>query len=436
MKKRVFGLLLSIILIFEIVVPAGATTISGARYQRNQTQQNLNQVNSQISDIQTQRDAANTELITMNDQLVEVLTSIDILEEEIRLKQNEINKAQKDLNKAQETETEQYESMKKRIKFMYEQGNMVYMQALLGAVNYSDMVNKAEYVEGIYTYDRKLLTEYVATRESIEELKETLEEEQSQMRTAEYELEGEKENLEFLVALKKRTVEDFDKQLESARKKATAYKSQLQAQTERIRKMEERQRKKKEEAERKKKEEQEDGQGTDVDGDGSTSIDVSTGDTEGEDVDDGTDDSYEDDSYDDDSYEDDSYEDDYSDIYYGDIDYDAPLGQQICDYACQFVGNPYVFGGTSLTNGTDCSGFTQAVYAHFGISIPRDSYSQRSCGIGIAYEDAQPGDLICYAGHVALYLGNGRIVHASTPKTGITYGYATYRTILSVRRVI
>lgn len=415
MKKKVLGLTLSLILVMEIVVPAWATTISGVRNQRNQTQQSLNEVNGEITDIQTQRDAVYTELETMNDQLVEVLTSIEILEEEIDLKQKEINQAQKDLEEAQKIETEQYESMKKRIQFMYEQGNMVYMQALLGAVNYSDMVNKAEYVEGIYNYDRQLLAEYVGTRENIETLKATLEDEQSQMRTAEYELQGEKENLEMLVALKRRTVEDFDAQLEKAKEKASAYKRQLQQQTERIRKLEERERKKKEEEERKKQEEEEAAQGSDEDGDGATSVDVNTGQTEGEDVDDGSEE---------------DYSDDYSD------DADTSLGQQICDYACQFVGNPYVYGGTSLTDGADCSGFTQSVYAHFGISIPRDSYSQRSCGYGVSYEEAQPGDIICYAGHVAIYLGGGQIVHASTEQTGITYGYATYRTILAVRRVI
>lgn len=401
----------------EIVVPAGATTISGVWNQRNQTQQSLNEVNTKITGMQEQRDALNTELQTMNNQLVEVLTSIDILEDEIKLKQKEINIAQSDLKKAEKVEQKQYESMKKRIQFMYEQGNMVYMQALLGAVNYSDMMNKAEYVEGIYSYDRELLNEFVETREGIENLKSTLEDEQSQMRTAEYELEGEKKNLEMLVAIKRRSVEDFDAQLEDAKKKATAYKTQLQQQTERIRKMEEKARKEKEKAEKKRREQEEKDQGSDVDGDGSTTVDINTGETEGED----------DGSSDDSDYEDDDY--------YGGGS-GSSLGQQVCDYACQFVGNPYVYGGTSLTEGTDCSGFTQAVYAHFGISIPRDSYSQRSCGVGVAYEDAQPGDLICYAGHVALYLGDGQIVHASTPQTGIVYGYATYRTILAVRRVI
>ena len=427
MKKRVFSLVLSMILALEIVVPAGATTISGVRNQRSQTQQNLNEVNTKITGMQAERDAINSELQTMNNQLVEVLTSIDILEDEIKLKQKEINIAQSDLKKAEKVEQKQYESMKKRIQFMYEQGNMVYMQALLGAVNYSDMMNKAEYVEGIYSYDRELLDEFVETREKIETLKSTLENEQSQMRTAEYELEGEKENLEMLVAIKKRSVDDFDAQLEDARKKATAYKTQLQQQTERIRRMEEKARKEKERAEKKRREEEKNDQGNDTDGDGSTTVDVNTGETEGTGGDDSGDSG--DSSYDDSDYD---YDDD--DSYDGGSG--SSLGQQVCNYACQFVGNPYVYGGTSLTNGTDCSGFTQAVYAHFGISIPRDSYSQRSCGVGVAYEDAQPGDLICYAGHVALYLGDGQIVHASTPQTGIVYGYATYRTILAVRRVI
>ena len=111
-------------------------------------------------------------------------------------------------------------------------------------------------------------------------------------------------------------------------------------------------------------------------------------------------------------------------------------GSEIANFACQFVGNPYVPGGTSLTEGADCSGFTQSVYKAFGYSIPRTSSEQRSAGQEVSYAEAQPGDLICYAGHVAIYLGNGRIVHASSVKTGIKYGNATYKTILSVRRIV
>ena len=114
----------------------------------------------------------------------------------------------------------------------------------------------------------------------------------------------------------------------------------------------------------------------------------------------------------------------------------STTGKNIAKYGCQFIGNPYVYGGTSLTNGADCSGFTYRIYADFGYSIPRTSGSQRSCGVGVNYEDAQPGDLICYDGHVGLYVGGGYIVHASTEKTGIKISKATYRKILAVRRVV
>ena len=112
----------------------------------------------------------------------------------------------------------------------------------------------------------------------------------------------------------------------------------------------------------------------------------------------------------------------------------SSTGSAIASYALQFVGNPYVSGGTSLTNGADCSGFTQSVFKHFGISIPRTSDAQGRAGREVSYSEAQAGDIIYYGGHVAIYLGGGRIVHASTAKTGIKTGTATYRTILSVRR--
>ena len=114
----------------------------------------------------------------------------------------------------------------------------------------------------------------------------------------------------------------------------------------------------------------------------------------------------------------------------------SELGQSVANFACQFVGNPYVWGGTSLTNGADCSGFVMSVYSNFGVSLPHSSSADRSVGSAVnGLENAQPGDIICYSGHVAIYIGGGQIVHASTAKTGIIISNANYRSILSIRRI-
>ncbi len=111
-------------------------------------------------------------------------------------------------------------------------------------------------------------------------------------------------------------------------------------------------------------------------------------------------------------------------------------GAGVANYGLQFVGNPYVFGGTSLTNGTDCSGFTMGVYRNFGVSLPHSSSAQRSCGYAVgSLSEAMPGDIICYSGHVAIYIGGGQIVHASTAKTGIKVSNAAYRPIVAIRRI-
>ena len=115
---------------------------------------------------------------------------------------------------------------------------------------------------------------------------------------------------------------------------------------------------------------------------------------------------------------------------------ESALGQSVASYACQFVGNPYVYGGTSLTYGADCSGFVMSVYANFGVSLPHSSSGDRSVGTAVdGLANAQPGDIICYSGHVAIYIGNGQIVHASTAKTGIKISDVNYRTPLGVRRI-
>ena len=152
--------------------------------------------------------------------------------------------------------------------------------------------------------------------------------------------------------------------------------------------------------------------------------------------------SYDDDDDDSYSYEDDSYEEPAAEETYTE-DYSAsPTRDAVVAYALQFVGNPYVYGGSSLTNGTDCSGFTMSVYAHFGYGLPHSSASQSGCGVAVSLDSLQPGDLLFYSsdgsgiGHVALYIGGGQVVHASTPETGIKVSSAFYRTPLAARRII
>ena len=115
----------------------------------------------------------------------------------------------------------------------------------------------------------------------------------------------------------------------------------------------------------------------------------------------------------------------------------ASRGEAVAAYAGQFVGNPYVWGGTSLTNGADCSGFVMSVYAHFGISLPHSSAAMRSVGTEVDRSDIQAGDIVCYDGHVGIYAGNNTLVHASNSETGITYTYGIdYREIITIRRVL
>ncbi|MBE5911606.1 C40 family peptidase [Pseudobutyrivibrio sp.] len=118
--------------------------------------------------------------------------------------------------------------------------------------------------------------------------------------------------------------------------------------------------------------------------------------------------------------------------------YAAPSGSSgssVVAYGSQFVGNPYVYGGTSLTNGTDCSGFVMSVYSAFGVSLPHSSSALRSVGYGVSYDEMQPGDIVCYSGHVGIYAGNGQLLHASTYRTGITYSNVNYKNILAIRRI-
>lgn len=411
-KRRIISAILIMACLFSTVSVVQATTISDIKKQKQENQEKLDQINDAIGDLQGEQGEVNQEMKSVNGELVETIASVNLLEEEIAQKEVEIEKATADYEVAKADEEAQYEAMKIRIKFMYERGEIDYVDLFVKASSFSDMLNKAEYIEKLYQYDRELLIKFQEIKQKVADLKEQLEIEQSELEASKGELEEEKAALEDQLAELKAVSDDYAVQIAKAQEDAKAFKAKIQEQTAQIAKLEEEERKraeeearrKKEEEERKKKEQQANNSNSDSNS-SSSSGKTAAG----------------------------SYSYDSSQIYAAN---GSDLGKQVASYACTFIGNPYVAGGTSLTNGADCSGFTQAVYRKFGYSIPRNSAAQRSAGTEVSYEDAQPGDLICYAGHVAMYIGNGKIVHASSAKTGIKIGYATYKTILSVRRII
>ena len=380
-------------------VPVFAT--SKAEKEKQEAQKKLNEANKQAQDATNKKNAAQNQVSKLTTDLTALLSDIKVLESDMANKENEIKQAESDYQEAKKEEEKQYLAMKKRIQYMYEKGDTEYMDIFLQVKDISDLLNKAEYVEGIYTYDRKMLVKFQETKQQVADYKDDLEEDKNEMEVMELEYKDQKKQLETLITTKKKEVSDFDSQLAQAKKDADLYAQTVEKKNEEIRKTKEEEARKLA-AEQARKKAEEDARKKAASNTGSStnnnnkysgpSASKSTGGT--------------------------------------------VQGRAVADYGLQFVGNPYVFGGTSLTNGTDCSGFVQSVYRHFGYSLPRSSSEQRSVGSEVSYSNAQPGDLICYAGHIGIYIGNGQIVHASSPSTGIKVGTATYRTILSVRRVI
>ena len=382
--------------------------------KKKQEQQNYQNASGKVSSIQSDVDAISDEIDEIDESLVETIASVEIIRDEVSQKEDQIKTTTEELQKAQETEQEQYAAMKLRVKFMYEKGDSTYLQLLLESQNFGEMVNKVEYVEKLYDYDRKLLEEYIAARQAVEALKNQLEDEKAELEAQQHELEEEQKSLEEILTEKKATYDNYEVQLAQAKQEAAVYKANIKKQNDEIKRLEAASAAKQSEIDAAKQAEEEarraqelalqkqakssgTGEGQESSSSGSSSASYAS-----------------------------------ASSYSG----SGSKGQQIANYACQFIGNPYVPGGTSLTEGADCSGFVWRVYKDFGYSVPRTSYSLRSYGTGVSYSEAQPGDVVCYAGHVGIYIGNGQIVHASTQRTGIKITTATYKEILSVRRIV
>lgn len=388
-----------------------ASTISEIRRQQEEDKKKLNNVQGQISGLQGEQSEIGAEIDEIDAELVQIIASVDLIKEEIVEKENQIKETEVEYEAAKQQEETQYETMKIRIKFMYEQGDISYMQLFLSSESFSDMLNKADYVEQLYAYDRKMLEEYKAAKDYVQQVWDRLEEEKSELEASQHELEEEQSYMEELLEEKKQEYENYNVQIARAKQEAAAYRTRIKQQTAQIKKLEEEERKRREEEERKRKEEEErrrmEAEANNSSGESNSQPSESSSSSSS------------------------SSSGGSSNVASG----GSAAGQSIASYACQFIGNPYVAGGTSLTNGADCSGFVWRVFKDKGYTVPRTSWELRNVGTEVSYSNAQPGDIICYAGHVGIYIGNGNIVHASTPKSGIKITTATYKSILSVRRV-
>lgn len=400
-KMRLVAAGLVAILGISCFQSASASALSKAKNKKSEAQTALDNANADIENIQSQQQELQSQIDALDADLVNIIMNLDILEGELSDKQTELDNVTAQLAQAQEDEQNQYDAMKKRIVYMYENGDDSYIEALVGATDFSDLLNRLEYAQQIYDYDRNLLTQYQETVQQVADLKSQVETEKAELEEVQQSYQEQQASYESMIAEKQSQMSDFDTQLASAQSLAAQYKATVDEQNEIIRQ---------EQAAAAAAAAQNNNKGNNT----TTANNNNGSNTGGDSTTGGS---------------------------TGGGGLNPPFstsvsGSDVVSYACQFIGNPYVWGGESLTNGADCSGFIKSVYANFGISLPHSSVALQRAGSEVSYENAQPGDIVCYAGHVAIYMGGGQIVHASSPSTGIKIGSATYRSIISVRRVL
>lgn len=384
-----------------------ATTMSEVQNEIDRLQRELEEKYGKISDLEAEQDLILEKMEDLNAEIINTMTSIGLKEDEIAAKEDEIAAKEVEISDkkdqivltvaeyeaAKDREEQQRLDMIAHTRLLYEQGDNSYLDVLFGGNGLADILNRMDYIEKIYEYSKVKLDGFIEAKDQIQDLWDLLEQEKADLEldmtqleadvadleTQKAALDEQKSSLDVLKAALKRESSNYEAQIDRARQEAAVAQSLLKQNQDTLAQMQ-------------------------------AAQNAANG----------------------------NYTSDYASI----INKAAgsELGKKIANYACQFIGNPYKAAGTSLTNGADCSGFTLSVYKYFGYSLPRTSTEQRSAGTGVSYENAQPGDLICYDGHVAMYIGGGLIVHASNsnpyPRGGIKVSNANYRTILAVRRII
>ena len=454
MRKRFLCFTLGLMLTISQAVPAGAASRKDQLKQdKAAAQSQLAAQESKINNLEDQKQTLSAEIDQLDSDLVNIMVEIEILDGELSDKEAQIEQTKADLAVAEENKQKQYEAMKKRIQYLYEKGgDDAWAQMLFQASDFTSLLNQAEYVQQMYDSDRNSLEEFKETVQQVKDLGDQLDSEKAELEEMNQEYQNRQASMQTQLEEKKATSSDYDAQIAQAQNQAAQYTELIRQQNAEIQKIEEEEKKAAEEAAKKAEEEaakkaQEEANKKAADeaakkaaaeaskkSSSASGSNTGSGSSTSNKVNSNTSSNNTGSSSSATTSKDNGSSSSSSSG--SSVSYN-PTGQSVVNYACQFVGNPYVWGGTSLTNGADCSGFIMSIYAKFGVSLPHSSGAMAGCGRGVSYSEAMPGDIICYAGHVAIYMGGGQIVHASNAKDGIKIsGNAAYRPIVAVRRVL
>lgn len=427
-QRKAILILAVLVLAVQAPLPGRASPVTRAEQERRRAEEEKSRAESEAQQLEEKLGQSRQKEQALEEELVRLLALKDILESDMEELKTQIQGADRDYRQAEEKRQRQYDILKKRIQFLYEEGDITYLDILLKAKNIGDVVSQTEYFRQLYEYDQEIIQRYEKLKQEAAGKKELLEEKQSQLEVMEEENESQQKELEGFIEARKTESSSFALELEEAQARAAQAAGEVIRKTEEIRILRARQEEERirQEKERIRQEQESAGREPGSAGQASGAAGREPGAA--------------------------GWEPGAAGREPGGAGRESggagtaggrpvksiggtEFGRNVADYALQFVGNPYVYGGTSLTGGTDCSGYTQSVYRHFGVSIPRTSGEQAGFGREIPYEEMEPGDLVCYSGHVAMYIGGGRIVHASSRKEGIKVSNdPAYRTIVSIRR--
>ena len=347
-----------------------------AEKKKSQAEQDLKDKKNEINGLKDQQQTTADDIKNKSAKLDEILAAQKKLQKDITSKQAEIEQNQKDLAAAQEKQQEQYDAMKKRIQFMYEnsaEDNI--WTAIIKSNGITDMLNRIEYVSDVYDSDRALMDSYQAAVEQVKEIGTKLDKDMNELTAMQDDYEKQQaDNYQNIITAQGKIIQEQEAAAAAAAAAAARANSSSSSPSY-------------------------DGGGAGKGGSIASDYAAGGGKNPGAST--------------------------------------GVSGSSVVSYAMQFVGNPYVWGGNSLTNGVDCSGFVHEVYAHFGISTPRYSQAFKSVGQAVSFDNIQPGDVVVYPGHVAIYAGGGVIVEAQSTKAGITANRSVQcHTILAIRRLV